>query len=224
MGSSWTWTLHLPHRPDAAVVGSVLDMAREAGLTPQRPDGGINAFDRSPDGPEQGYRVVGRTELVEGLVSGRHATNLWRRAEGADVWFELDPGPGPTRLSFGLEASSVAEHPHLHRVLTRLWTRVATTTGALFGHVHDEYSLDQIRPLLDDPDRDDPPAVGELPVPIGWLTYFDAQRYAHLPPMPSPVRAVITRAGTGTVVSVLDDPVLVDVREYERIHRLLDRR
>lgn len=221
MGSSWTWTVHLPDDPDAGTVETLLALAETAGFGPHRPDGAINAFPCHE--PWDDLPEVDFVELVEGLVDGRHATNLWNDDE-VDAFFHVDPGGGARtpRVSLSLLAAWAYEFPHLHQRLTTLWTRFAEATGAMFGRVDDEYSVEQIWHLLADPLQDVPPAVGHLPFPMGWWNYFDAERVQHLPPLPASLRAVVHRTTSGgAVISLLDDHAAVDVLEYERIHLLL---
>ncbi len=65
---------------DPATVERLLALAGESGLSPDRPDGGINGLDTAP-GHEGEHHVLNRGQLVQGLVSGSWATNLWTRSE-----------------------------------------------------------------------------------------------------------------------------------------------
>ncbi len=60
---------------------------------------------------------------------------------------------------------------------------IATETGALFGRVEDEWSLEQIWSDLPDPYLyRTPPPLGSWPDWLSWFTYFavDVLRFAQL--------------------------------------------
>jgi hypothetical protein len=225
MGTSWSWEVALSDESlTAHVVEHALACARQAGLTVHRPDGAINGFSRDGD-----HRIVGYRELVSGLANLSLATNLWAPS-GRDVWLSTFPsfGVGPPRLRMNLDciprppAPDAHDFRSLHRVLTGVWIELLDDLGAEFGRVDDEWSIEQVWDMIPKPVTFNPPPVDQWPFPLGWWTFVDAHRYLQLPPLPSWLPARIARTpGGGTVVALTDDPAMIDVLDYEDIHRRL---
>src|SRR4051794_13869393 len=153
MGSDWTWTLTLPGGTlQSATVERLLALAEAFGLSPHRPGGGINGFDRSP-GHEGEHRVLDRPELVQALATGAFSTNLWDRSE-VDVFLSAGRGRagGWDVVSLSLDSVHCRRVPDAraqpfresHRQLTDLWVTLAGEMGAVFGRVEDEWSWEQI--------------------------------------------------------------------------------
>lgn len=229
MGSDWSWTLALPDGSlNSATVERLLSLAGTFGLSPHRPGGGINGFDNTP-GHEGEHRVLDREELVQALAAGSLSTHLWIGSE-VDVWLSTRPGKGTGWDSVSLSLNScycrrdpvAAAEPfrELHRRLTELWVAIAGETGALFGRVEDEWSLEQIWSELSDPRSDaTPPPRGSWPEWLSWLTYFDADRYRLLPPLPPALGADVRRTpGEAAVIVLLADPAAVDPVRFARLH------
>jgi hypothetical protein len=228
MGSDWSWTLALPGGTlHPATVERLLDLAETHGLPPRRPDGKINGFDCTP-GHEGDHRVLDRQELVHGLATGSWATNLWNRSE-ADVWFSARPGGlgGWDTVRWSLDSCHCPRVPderaqpfrELHRLLTELWTAIAGETGAVFGRVEDEWSVEQIWSQLSDPFSDAPPPPSCWPEWLSWSTYFDADRYRLLPSLTANLGADVRRTPDGAaVIALLADPAAVDELRFERLH------
>jgi hypothetical protein len=85
-------------------------------------------------------------------------------------------------------------------------------------------SLEQVWHLIPKPVTLSPPPPGRWPFPLGWWTFVDAGRSRPLPDPPSWLRARTHRTpGGGTVLALTDDPAVISVVEYERLHiRLTD--
>ncbi|MFJ9779395.1 hypothetical protein ACIRSS_07415 [Amycolatopsis sp. NPDC101161] len=229
MGSDWWWTLALPGGTlTPATAERLLALAGAAGLSPHRPGGGINGFDNSP-GHEGEHRVLDREELVPALATGSWSTNLWTRSE-ADVLVTTRPGAhGWDSVTLSLDSVHCRREPdaraepfrELHRRLTELWIAIADETGALFGRVEDEWSLEQIWSELPDPTlRATPPAPGSWPDWLSWSTYFGAERHRQLAPLPAELGAGVRRTRRGAaVIELLTDPAAVDPVRFARLHR-----
>ncbi|MFK0248119.1 hypothetical protein ACIQUM_25795 [Amycolatopsis azurea] len=224
MGSDWSWTLTLPDgASNPAAIERLLDLAGTFGLSPHRPDGGHNGFDNSP-GHEGEHRVLSKEQLVRGLAEGTWSTNLWTRSE-VDVW--LSTAPSGQTVSLSLDSCHCRRIPdaraepfrELHRRLTELWTAIAGETGALFGRVEDEWSLEQIWSELPGPLPDvSAPPLGSWPDWLSWHTYFDAARYRMLPSLPAELDVRRTPGG-GAVIVLAADPAAADPLEFARLHR-----
>jgi hypothetical protein len=108
----------------------------------------------------------------------------------------------------------------LHQLLTELWVAIAGETGALFGRVEDEWSLEQIWYELPDPrSGGTPPPAGSWPEWLSWLTYLDADRYRLLPPVPSEMDASVRRTpDEAAVIVLLADPAAVDPVRFAQLH------
>jgi len=228
MGSDWSWTLALPEGAlTTAAIERLLVLAETAGLSPYRPGGGCNGFDNAP-GHEGEDRVVGRDEMVRGLVTGSWATNLWL-GSATDVWLSARPGGGRGWDEVRLALDSVycyreplpraQPYRDLHRLLTGLWLAFAGQAGAFFGRVDDEWSVEQIWDELTDPLSDAPPPAGAWPQRLGWWTYFDADRYRQLPFLPATLESSVRRTSDGAaVIELLADPAAVDPRCFSELH------
>lgn len=220
MGSDWWWSLSLPPGSlTADLVEAVLALAGNAGLSPHRPDGAINGFRQEGD-----PLLLDHRELVAGLAAGTLATNLWNSA-GVDIWLATDPETATVALSLDscwTWRSPVPEaepYRRLHGGLTDLWVAVAERTGALFGRVEDEWSLEQVHPSLPHPVSDAPPPPGRRPDRMGWWTYVTAELYRRMPPLPPGIDATVRRTSSGAaVIALLDDPAAVDPLAFERFH------
>ncbi|HJP78825.1 MAG TPA: hypothetical protein VJ914_31415 [Pseudonocardiaceae bacterium] len=223
MGSDWSWSLALPGDGVTTVaIERVLTIAEAAGLSPKRPDGLINGFDNTP-GHEGEHRAIDPDELVHGLATGTWSTNLWNQSE-VDIWLTTRSGT----VTLSLDAVHCRRTPvaaaqpfrDLHHLLTELWVAIADETGALFGRVEDEWSLEQIWSELTDPaSGPTPPPVGALPEWLSWSTYFDAPRYRRLPPLPGQGDATVRRTpGGAAVITLLTDPAAVDPVRFARLH------
>ncbi|MBW4718349.1 hypothetical protein [Saccharothrix obliqua] len=225
MGSDWTWTLVLPGGVlRSAAVERVLAIAGAVGLSPWRPGGGINGFDTAP-GREGEHRVVDWARMVDGLVTGTWSTNLWTRSE-VDIWFSVKPGGPQDTVTMSLNSCHSWREPvaeaqpfrDLHRLLTELWVSIAGEFGAVFGRVEDEWSWEQIWAGLDDPySYDVPPPPGSWPEWLSWTTYFGADRYRRLPPLPMGP-SVREMPDGAAVIALLDDPADVDPVRFARLH------
>ena len=174
MGSDWSWTLVLPGGTlHPAAVERLLALAETFGLSPYRPDGQLNGFDSSP-GHEGDHRVLDREQVVHGLATGTWSTNLWNRSE-VDVFLSTKPGGAWDSVTLSLDSVHCRRVPDadaqpfrdLHRLLTDLWLALASATGASFGRVEDEWSVEQIRPELEDPFSDTPTPPGTWPERLG---------------------------------------------------------
>ncbi|MGZ3146480.1 hypothetical protein ACVDFE_31710 [Lentzea chajnantorensis] len=222
MGSNWSWTLVLPEGTwDEAAVERLLALADGFGLSPLRPGGGINGFDKSP-GREGDHRVVDRAQLVQGLVSGSFATNLWTASE-VDVWLSTGPGGADDSMSMSLDSVHCRRTPvadadpfrELHRALTELWLAVAAEFGGRFGRVEDEWSLEQIWSELRKPLDDTTP----VPQWLSWFTYLGAERRRVLAPVLDRLGAdVLEMRGGAALVRLLDDPAAVDPVRFAQLH------
>ncbi len=174
--------------------------------------------------------MLDREQLVRSLATGSRSTNLWFRSE-VDIFLSTRSGRGNgwDSVSLSLNSSHRRRVPapeaepfrELHRLITRLWTSVAGEIGAVFGRVEDEWSLEQIWSELPDPRSGDrPPPPGSWPDWLSWLTYFDADRYRLLPPLPAELDAYIRRTPEGAAVIALPtDPAAVDEARFARLHR-----
>ncbi|MFJ7217957.1 hypothetical protein [Amycolatopsis sp. NPDC098790] len=205
-----------------ATAERLLALADAFGLTPERPGGGINGFDSTP-GHEGEHRLLDREQLVHALATGTCSTNLWTRSE-EDVLLTTRPGEATVTLSLNsvycrrIPDARAEPFRHLHRLLTNLWEAIADETGALFGRVEDEWSLEQIWSGLPEPfSGDAPPPAGSWPDRLGWWTYFGADRL--LPPLPAELGAVRRTRREAAVVVLLDDPAAVDPLRFARLHR-----
>lgn len=228
MGSDWTWTLTLPGGTlQVATVERLLALTEAFGLSPERPDGRINGFDRSP-GHEGEHRVLDRRELVQALATGTLSTNLWDRSE-VDVFLSAGPDRAGVWdvVSLSLDSVYCRRIPdaraqpfrELHRQLTDLWLALAGEVGAVFGRVEDEWSLEQILSELADPCPDAPPPPGSWPQWLSWSTYFDRDRYGLLPPLSAELGADVRRTPDGAaVITLLTDPAAVDELRFARVH------
>jgi hypothetical protein len=231
MGSDWMWRLALPGgtlRPPA--VERMLALAEMFGLSPNRPGGGINGFDNSP-GHEGEHRVVDRRQAVDGLATGAWSTNLWNRSE-VDILLSTRLGDGWDALHLSLDAVNCRRVPdaraqpfrELYRLLTELWVAVAEELGAVFGRVEDEWSWEQIWTTLCDPYSHAPPPPGSWPEWLSWSTYFGAEHYRQLPPLPAELDADVRRTpGGAAVVTLLTDPAAVDELRFARLHQVYRR-
>lgn len=231
MGSDWSWTLALPSGTlNPATIELTLALADGFGLSPHRPDGGINGFDNSP-GREGEHRVLDRGQLVQALAEGSLSTNLWTGTE-EDVWLSTKPdgGSGWDSVYLSLDACYCPRTPagaqaepfrQLHRLLTELWIAIADGTGALFGRVEDEWSLEQIWSELPDPLAwNAPPARGAWPDWLSWWTYFDADHHRLLAPVTTRLGADIRRSpGGAAVIALLTDPAAVDELRFARLNQ-----
>ncbi|WP_370949730.1 hypothetical protein AB5J62_19725 [Amycolatopsis sp. cg5] len=226
MGSDWSWTLTLPGgTSSSATVERLLALAGTFGLSPHRPDGEINGFGNAP-GREGEHRVLARDQLIQGLATGTWSTNLWLRSE-VDIWLSVKPGDWDS-VTLSLNSAHCRREPgewarpfrDLHRLLTELWVAVAAATGAVFGRVEDEWSLEQIWSDLPAPHAGlVPPPPGSWPDWLSWSTYFDADRYRRLPPLPAKLGAGVRRThDDGAVIVLLDDPAAVDPLRFARLH------
>ncbi|ANZ41642.1 hypothetical protein BBK82_42535 [Lentzea guizhouensis] len=229
MGSDWSWTLALPGGAlTSATVERLLALANDSGLSPHRPDGGINGFANLP-GREGDHEVLTRHQLVQGLTTGSWATNLWTRSE-ADIGLSTTPsgGTGWDLVSLSLNSAHCRRTPtadaepfrQLHRQLTGLWLTVATGLGAVFGRVEDEWSLEQIWSELPDSRMHvTPPPPGSSPDWLSWLTYFDADHHRRLAPVLAELNADVRRTSDGAAVIVLlGDPAAVDPVKFAQLH------
>ncbi|SEF37485.1 hypothetical protein SAMN05421837_11445 [Amycolatopsis pretoriensis] len=230
MGSDWSWTLALPGGTvTPTTIELLLAVAGGFGLSPHRPDGGINGFDNTP-GREGEHRVLDRGQLVQALAEGSWSTNLWTRAED-DIRLSTKPGSGNgwDSLDLSLDACYCRRTPdaraepfrQLHRLLTELWITIADETGALFGRVEDEWSLEQIWNELPDPlAGNTPPAWGAWPDWLSWWTYFDADHHRLLAPVTAGLDADVRRSpGGATVIALLTDPAAVDEVRFARLNQ-----
>ena len=230
MGSDWNWTLSLPSGTlNTATVELLLALAGKFELSPHRPGGGINGFDNSP-GREGEHRVLDREQLVQSLAAGSRSTNLWTGAE-EDVWLSTKPDGGcawdSVRLAldscYCLRTPVARAEPfrQLHRLLTELWIAIADETGALFGRVEDEWSLEQVWSELPDPlSGGTPPPWGSWPDWLSWWTYFDADHYRLLAPVTGELGADIRRSpGDAAVIALLTDPAAVDELRFARLNQ-----
>jgi hypothetical protein len=224
MGSDWSWTLTLPAGTvNPATVERLLALARSFGLSPERPGGGMNGFANTP-GHEGEHRVLDRAQLVAGLATGTWSTNLWTRSE-EDIWLSVRPDSVLLSLDacycLRTPGPRAARFRELHRLITELWVTLADETGALFGRIEDEWSLEQIWSKLPDPSSGGtPPPPGAWPDWLSWSTYFDADRYGLLPPVPVELGARVRgTAGGAAVIELLPDPAAVDPLEFARLHR-----
>lgn len=228
MGSDWSWTLALPSGAlQPATVERLLALAEVFGLSPRRPDGQINGFDRSP-GHEGEHRVLDWRQLVHSLAVGSWSTNLWNHSE-VDVFLSTGPGgvDGCDFVSLSLDSSHCRRVPdshaqsfrELHRLLTDLWVAIAGEIGALFGRVEDEWSWEQIWSDVDSPFSSAAPPPGCWPEWLSWSTYFDSDRYRLLPPLSAELDADVRRTPDGAaVISLLADPSAVDEGRFARLH------
>lgn len=192
MGSDWWWTLALPGGTlTPATAERLLALAGAAGLSPHRPGGGINGFDNSPG------------------VTTRPGAHGWD-----SVTLSLDSVH--CRREPDARADPFRE---LHRRLTELWVAIADETGALFGRVEDEWSLEQIWSELPDPTRGaTPPAPGSWPDWLSWSTYFGAERHRQPAPLPAELGAGVRRTRRGAaVIELLTDPAAVDPVRFARL-------
>ncbi|MGW5718487.1 hypothetical protein ACWEVP_20125 [Amycolatopsis sp. NPDC003865] len=231
MGSDWDWTLSFPSGTlNPATIELLLDLAHTSGLTPHRPGGGINGFDNAA-GREGEHRVHDWDQLVQGLATGSWSTNLWTAAE-EDVWLSTKPdrGSGWDFAYLSLDACYCARTPggaraepfrRLHRLLTELWIAIADETGALFGRVEDEWSLEQIWSELPDPLAGDaPPARGAWPDWLSWWTYFAADHHRLPAPVTAELGADIRRSpGGAAVIALSTDPAAVDELRFARVNQ-----
>ncbi|MFC5058873.1 hypothetical protein [Saccharothrix xinjiangensis] len=225
MGSDWCRTLQLPPGSlTADAVEEVLSTAERAGFSPHRAlDGLVNAF--HPDDPvEHDPGVPDRGAVVAELAAGTCATNLWTSPE-VDVFLAADPGGAGEAASLRLTLDSchtwrqprpgAEPHRRLHRDLTALWPDLAERSGAAFGRVEDDWSVLQVRDLVDDPSSDDAPPPGRRPDLPGWWTCFGADLRRDLPPLPADLGTTVRRTpGGGAVVGFLDDPAAVDAPAF----------
>lgn len=231
MGSDWSWTVALPGGTlNPATSELLLTLADGFGLSPRRPGGGINGFDNSP-GREGEHRVLDRGQLVQALAEGSWSTNLWTGAE-EDVRLSTKPdgGSGWDSVHLSLDACYCSRTPggapaeafrQLHRLLTELWIAIADETGALFGRIEDEWSLEQIWSELPDPLAwDAPPTRGSWPDWLSWWTYFEADHYRLLAPVTMGLGADIRRSpGGAAVIALLTDPGAVDELRFARLNQ-----
>jgi hypothetical protein len=197
VGSSWTWTLYLRTRPDADVLGTLLSLAGTVGFRPRlvgHPSHPI--LGREGDDPP----VADPAALIGWFHEGYGIDLVDDDRAGVQFRIDTRSGPAPHRLSYDVLAGRVDALPHLHARLTDLWVRWAGATGAVFGEVTEEWSLDSIWHLLPQPHRQGPPENGFLPFPLGWWTYFDAGRFDRLEPLPDFLPAVVRRTPDGGAV------------------------
>ncbi|MCP2169682.1 hypothetical protein [Goodfellowiella coeruleoviolacea] len=229
MGSDWSWSLDFP--PGAltpALIDDILTLAEDADLSPHRPDGAVNGFSNDFENVDHYLERLDRQSVVTALATGTHSTNLWTPDE-VDIFLTTSLG-GPTAppsLSFYLDSCWCWRQPapeaeyfrRLHRQLTELWLAIAARTEAPFGYVEDEWTLEQIWRTLADPYAGPQPTPGHWPRWLGWTTYFSADYYQSLPPLPEEPGLTVTRTPDGgAVLALLDDPAAVDVLEFERFH------
>jgi hypothetical protein len=228
MGTSWSWDVVFTHGPlTADIVEHALARAGEAGLSIRNPSGAIRSFSIA-----EGSRQIDYQELISGLVERRLITDVWTPS-GESIGFSTQPafGVGPAKVSLSIDAGvprPPAPDAHgfrdLHRQLTDLWILLLDELGADFGRVDDEWSLEQVWHLIPKPVTLDPPPPGRWPFPLGWWTFADADRSRSLPDPPPWLQARTHRTpGGGTVLALTDDPAVISVVEYERLHvRLMD--